>query len=363
MKKILPGLKGAVVVMGAQWGDECKGKISAYLTRVLKTDVYKTGSGPNAEHGIFYTTEGPYLKVNQLPLGWMFSPKSLVRIGHGVVVDPKLLLQEIKRYGLGGRVKIDNLCPILVPADIKEERTSAKLKNIGSTLSGTGACKVRHIRRQAQLARDIPELASFCIDVEEEASRKSLTKAIVIESTQGSLLSLDSVFYPNTTSKNISAANALDDIGLPVSRLGAVMLCVKAMPTREGAGPMGSKELSTAEIKKRGLIEYSSIGGVVRRKSEGIDWKLLMSSIRRNEPTEIALTFLDHFDPQVNGITDVKLITDRVWKLVEKVQKETGVPVTILETGKTYNCLLDLSKKRRFDVSKIHRQIILPKTT
>jgi len=79
----------AFIIVGAQWGDEGKGLISAYLSaRERASLVSRAGTGANSEHGIFLHDETTYLKTNQLTLGWMFKKDSQIHIGSGVAVDP-----------------------------------------------------------------------------------------------------------------------------------------------------------------------------------------------------------------------------------------------------------------------------------
>src|SRR5690606_33333226 len=132
--------------------------------------VCRAGVGPNAEHGIFLTQEGPYRKMNQLPLGWMFNPDSQVRIGSGVAVDPVKLFAEMKMYGLEGRVKVDYRCPVITPEHIEAERKSKNMSAIGSTFSGSGYCRADHILRIAKHAEEVKELQPLLTDVAEEVN-------------------------------------------------------------------------------------------------------------------------------------------------------------------------------------------------
>ena len=114
---------GATIVLGAQWGDECKGKISAHIMRKENIKyIYKAGIGPNAEHGIYFKEDGSYVKCHQLPLGFILQPNALIRIGPGVSVNPEVLFEEIKQFGLSGRVKVDPRCPIILPEYAEWER-------------------------------------------------------------------------------------------------------------------------------------------------------------------------------------------------------------------------------------------------
>lgn len=338
--------KGARIIVGSQWGDEGKGLISAYLSARDKAKlVCRAGVGPNAEHGIFLTEQGPYLKVNQLPLGWMFDSDSQIRIGSGVAVNPELLFEEMKKFNLLERVKVDYRCPIITPEHIEAERKSKGMNNIGSTFSGSGVCRADHILRIAKHAEDILELKPFLTDVAVEINKTAAEDVVTVESSQGTFLSLSvSPDYPNVTSDNVTAMAAADDVLLNWRKLKEVIMVVKTLPTREGSGSLGSKELSENEMISRGLVERSSIGGVIRRKGEEINWEMLSYAAEINGATQIALTFCEHYDPQITNIRDIKKITDRIWKLIEKIENETKVPVTLLNTGKPYSSIIDLKK-------------------
>jgi len=352
--------KGNVtIIIGAQWGDEGKGLISAYIaSREKATLVVRGGVGPNAEHGIFITESGPYIKVNQLPLGWIFSPTIQIRIGSGVAVNPQLLMEEMKRYHLEKRIKIDFRCPIITHEHILAEQKSKGMKSIGSTFSGSGYCRADFVLRKAKQARDIPELKKYVTDVSQEINAVSVNKPVVLESSQGTLLSLAiSSDYPNTTSDNVTTMAVGDDAGLNWQKIKDVILVVKTLPTREGNGSFGAPELSEQHIISQGLVEHSSIKGVIRRKATGINWDLLKYAAEINGATQIALTFCEHYDPKMTNATHTSKITKKLWSLIHKIESVTKTPVTILNTGKPYHCIIDLSKKKT-DWKKIAK--ILP---
>lgn len=336
---------GACIIVGAQWGDEAKGLISAYKSVRDKSKlICRAGVGPNAEHGIFLSEHGPYIKVNQLPLGWMFDTESQIRIGSGVAVNPELLFEEMKQYDLFNRVKVDYRCPIITPEHIEKERASKGMNTLGSTFSGSGFCRADNILRVGKRASDVPSLRSFLFDCAEEINEVAASDVVTIESSQGTLLSLSvSKEYPNVTSDNVTSTAAADDVLLNWQKIKEVVMVVKTLPTREGAGSLGAKELTKSEIIKRGLAEKSSIGGVIRRKGEEINWEMLSYAAEINGATQIALTFCEHYDPQIKDVRDVNGVTDRIWRLIEKVKNEIGVPVTILNTGKRFSSIVDFN--------------------
>ena len=333
---------GATIVVGAFWGDEGKGLISAYYSRLVGAKaVYRAGTGANAEHGIFLEDKKTYLKVNQLPLGWMFSEDIQIRIGSGTAVDPVKLIQEMDRYGLHGRVRIDYRCPIIEQRHIDSEANSKSMQSIGSTFSGTGYCRADFVLRKAQQARDIPILRPYLADLAVEINDLAQKEQVVVESSQGTFLSLAlSHDYPNVTSDNVTAMAAADDVNLNWQNIKDVILVVKAVPSREGAGDMAEEELTPEEIKALNFFEPSSIGGVPRRKAKKMNLELLEYACKVNGATQIALTFLDHYDPEMTDVTDKDEITDKVFDLIDTVEGLTNVPVTILNTGKAYNKII-----------------------
>jgi len=335
---------------GAQFGDEGKGVASAVLTNIYDAKlIVRTGVGPNAEHGLFLEDETTYLKVNQLPLGWILNSQTQIRIGRNVAIDPVKLQTEIEQYRLDGRVKIDPNCPIITPEHIRKEAESKRMRDgIGSTMSGSGYAHADHILRIGPVARDIDFLSPLLIDVSEEVNRISQTDVVILESSQGYGLSLSTEYYPNTTSKNVTSTSAMDDAGLNPFRLSDVFLVVKTMPTREGGGSMGRvNELSTDEIKRRNLTEISSIGGKIRRKAESIDFEMLKTASEVNGATQIVLTFCDQYDPEVRNITKKDHITKKVWELIDRIEKTTDVPVTLINTGKPFYSFIDLLDRKK----------------
>ncbi|MDP3918163.1 MAG: adenylosuccinate synthetase [Candidatus Woesebacteria bacterium] len=351
MKEIRKEYQGNIVaVVGGQYGDEAKGAVSSHLARLHNAPlVVKAGVGPNAEHGIFVQVEGKehYLRVNQLPLGWILSPNAQIRVGRNVAVDPDKLLHEIGKYRLKDRVKIDSMCPIVSLEHVAAENTSKRfVEGIGSTLSGSGFARSAHILRTATLARDLDILHPFLTNVADEINRTAPTDTVIIEDSQGWGLNLSSIDYPNCTSKDVTSAGALADVGANPFYLKDVVLCVKTMPSREGQGSMGSSvEITTEQIKNRGLEEISSIKGKLRRKAESIDFEMLANACMENGATQIALTFCEHYDPKIDGVKNIDGVTKKIRKLIDQVEEKTNVPVTILNTGKPFDNFVYLPDK------------------
>jgi adenylosuccinate synthase len=140
----------------------------------------------------------------------------------------------------------------------------------------------------------------------------------------------------------------------PERKKNAIM-CVKTLPSREGSGDFGKvRRLTPQEIEDRHIGQKSSIDGEVRKIGAGIDFDLLKQTVKVNGPSEVALTFCDHWDPEMKNITDKNHITSKIKDLVKQIEHEILVPVTILETGKVFGSIIDLSDKNIDFKSVIH---------
>lgn len=337
---------GAHVVVGGFWGDEGKGLVSAWQNyRQKASAVFRGCGGSNPEHGLFL--EDAYIKVNQLPLGFIFQ-QSVAGIGPGTAVDPDKFLFEVQRFKLTHeKVRLDYRCPIITPENIAEESTSAKMNAIGSTMSGTGIAMSHAALRIAPTAQDIPALQPYLDDIPLLANQMAEKGTIGIESTQGTFLSRFHGDYPNVTSVDVCTPSVVAGVGLNWRMVGDVMACIKAYPTREGTGPMGEvAEFTQEEMQALGIIEYSSIidpqtgKHQVRRKAKGIDYDLLKRIIMLNGANQIALTFVEQVDPQVKDAQKWADLTPKVKELVNEVERRTGVEVTLINTGKSFASMI-----------------------
>jgi adenylosuccinate synthase len=334
---------GALIVVDALWGDSGKGKVAAFLAQREQAQLcVRAGIGTNAGHSVYLSAGDEPIRTRQLPLGFL-NPGTCVAVGSGVAVDPQILLEEIEHYQLHGRVLIDARCPIITAEHQRRERESSHLREtVGSTASGSGAAQADFALRLAQQARSIPELQPLLADVAQLANQHARTGSIIIECSQGTLLSLAlSPDYPYVTSGNCTVAAAADDVGLSWRAISGAVMVVKAVPSRVGAGPLPG-ELSAAEIAQRGIAEYGVVTGRMRRKAGSIPWDLLRYAAMLNGPTEIALTFCDHYDPAVTGVTERTKLTQPILALIAEVEEACGAPVTIVETGKYFDHMLDL---------------------
>ncbi|MEV0649267.1 adenylosuccinate synthetase [Phytomonospora sp. NPDC050363] len=334
----------ATVIVDALWGDSGKGKTCAHLARRDDPELtVRAGIGTNAGASVTLD-DGTLLKARQLPTGWV-NPGTRAAVGPGVLVDPRVLADEVERFGLAGRAFVDGRCAVITPEHIEAERADEHLsRTVGSTCTGNGRARADLVMRRARQARDVPELAPYVIDVPREVNKVAAGPGnVIVEGSQGTMLSLTySPDYPYTTSGNCTTAAALDDVGLNWRHLTDVIMVVKAMPTRVGEGPL-PHELAPGEAEARGIAEYGVNTGRPRRKAERLDFGLLEYAAMLNGPTQIALTFCDHLDPEMRGRRDARGITGKVRELMSRVEEATGAPVTLLDTGPGLSDVIDLS--------------------
>ncbi len=336
----------ADVVVGGFWGDEAKGLVSAWQSfRNHSQAVFRGTGGTNPEHGLFYNIH--YIKVNQLPLGFILQ-ECPIGLGPGTAIDPDKFLKEVHRFRLSPeQVKVDFRCPIITPANIQEEIDSAKMNAIGSTKSGTGIAFSHAALRIAPIANDIPELAPYLADVPAMANELANQGKISLESTQGTFLSRYHGEYPNVTSVDVTTPSVIAGVGLDWRKVENVIVCVKALPTREGTGSLGDvEEFSVEEMRANGTLEFSSIFDPetgkrqIRRKAKSIDYSLLNRIIMLNGVNQIALTFCEHVDPEIRDATRWAQMTPKIKDLVSEIERRTGVEVTLLNTGKEWSSMV-----------------------
>ena len=354
-----------VVVVGAQWGDEGKGKIVDWLSERADVVVRFQG-GHNAGHTLVIgdTT----YKLSLLPSG-VVRPGKLGVIGNGVVVDPWALMAEIeklKKQGLEiGRenLRIAENATLILPfhreLDIMREEAAGDGK-IGTTGRGIGpayedkvgrrAIRVQDLRNQATLGSKVDrmllhhnalrrglgkpevcreavmaELAEIApkvlpyVDVTWELldHERKAGKRILFEGAQGALLDVDHGTYPFVTSSNTVAAQAATGAGICPGALGFVLGIANAYTTRVGAGPFPT-ELTDAigeTLGERGH-EFGTVTGR-KRRCGWFDAVLVRQVAKVSGISGIALTKLDVLDgfPEVKVCVGYKLDGETLTRL------------------------------------------------
>lgn len=342
-----------VVIIGAQWGDEGKGKIVDLLSRELDVIVRFQG-GNNAGHTIKVAGEQTILHL--IPAG-ILHPGKICLIGNGVVCDPSVFLTEVDELAEKGvdvapeRLKISKRAHLILPyhkaLDVARETYKAG-KKIGTTGRGIGPCYEDKAARVGVRAGDLtnpvlvrekieaalveknalfslygapalspdgvydelmdmaPRLLPYLADVPGEiAEAWDKGRSVLFEGAQGTHLDIDHGTYPFVTSSNTVSGNAAAGSGISPRVLHRIIGIVKAYTTRVGSGPFPS-ELNdpTGEFLRDKGCEFGATTGRPRRCG-WLDTVVLRESVRLNGLTDIALTKLD----VLRGLPSIKICT------------------------------------------------------
>jgi adenylosuccinate synthase len=320
-----------LVTVGGFYGDEGKGKIVAYLSIKDNIDLAaRGGAGPNAGHT--FVQNGKEFKVRMLPSAVLNSGSRLL-IGAGVLVDPVVLLKEIETFKSTDRTFIDFQCGIIDKEHQEDDKNNQYLKKtIGTTGSGTGPANAERALRKLKLAKDVPEIALYLEDVSNSINHSiDNGENVLIEGTQGTFLSLFHGTYPYVTSKDVTASAICSDVGVGPKKINEVLVVFKSYVTRVGEGPL-SFEMSEDEVKAKNWLEFGSVTGRQRRAAP-FDFDLARKAIQVNSASQIALTKLDVVFPKCKGLKNFSDLPAEAKDFVNKIESETGLPVTLIGTG------------------------------
>ncbi len=333
-----------VVVVGAQWGDEGKGKIVDWLSE--RADVIaRFQGGHNAGHTL--VIDGTVYKLSLLPSGIVRGGKLSV-IGNGVVLDPWALLAEIERLAAQGvTVTPENLMiaentPLILPVHGELDRAregQTSVAKIGTTGRGIGPAYEDKVGRRTVRVADLADEATLDLrldrllthhnalraglgldPVDRDALKAALTevapkilpfakpvwkvlnearragKRILFEGAQGALLDIDFGTYPYVTSSNTLAGMAATGTGLGPTAVDFVLGIVKAYTTRVGEGPFPT-ELHDEDGQRMGERghEFGTVTGR-KRRCGWFDAVLVRQTCATSGVSGIALTKLDVLD-------------------------------------------------------------------
>ncbi len=338
-----------VTVIGAQWGDEGKGKIIDWLSNRADMVVRFQG-GNNAGHTIVVGDKT--YKLSLLPSGVVQGKRSI--IGNGVVVDPWSLLDEIAKVGAAGisvtpeiLVLAENACLVLpLHRELDALREDASSQKIGTTKRGIGPTYEDKVGRRAIRAIDLKDPASLPGKIERllahhnvlrkgfgaaevdaaallatlkeiapkivpylgsswrelDAARKA-GKRILFEGAQAVLLDIDHGTYPFVTSSNTVAGQAAAGAGVSPRAIGTVLGIVKSYTTRVGEGPFPTelKDATGEKLGERGH-EFGTVTGR-KRRCGWFDAVLVRQTCVTGGVDGITLTKLDVLD----GFDEIKV--------------------------------------------------------
>jgi adenylosuccinate synthase len=325
-------------IIGAQWGDEGKGKITDYLAE--KADVVvRFQGGDNAGHTIY--ANGQKFALHLLPSG-SIRPQTLNVLGNGMVINPHSLLTELKTLndlGLTPNIAISNRAHVILPHHIDTDKENEKTQHIGTTLKGIGPAYMDKVGRtglrmgafvvphlfEAYLRNDTvhgfseatiekliqdyaplqTQIAPYVQDTSyllSEAFKND--KFVLFEGAQGTLLDIDHGTYPYVTSSATSAAGISQGAGVSPKQIQKVLGIVKAYTTRVGEGTLVSEMDATLahEVREKGN-EYGTTTGRPRRIGY-LDLVALKHAHRVNQFDALIITLFD----VLSGLNPLKLV-------------------------------------------------------
>jgi adenylosuccinate synthase len=276
-----------------------------------------------------------------VPSGFPYK-KARLLIGAGVLVDPKIFLDEVEKTKVRGRIGVDRQCAIIEQTHIDRDKKNSHLSSkVGTTGTGTGPCNADRALRMTKLARDVPELGEFLADVPKEVNEAlDKNRRVIIEGTQGTFLSLFHGTYPYCTSKDVCSAQACADVGVGPTKVDDVLVVFKSFVTRVGAGEL-SGELSEEETKRRGWTEYGTVTGRLRRAAP-FNFDLARRAVMLNGATEMAITKLDALFPACKAMKSKAELPKEALSFLSKVEQNTGLPVSLVGTGPEIDSTIDL---------------------
>ena len=299
--------------------------------------------GPNAGHTVVYRDKKYRLRM--LPSAFVYH-KCRLLIGPGVLVSPKILLQETQLTKSKERVGVDRQCAVIEPKHIEADKKGRLAEKIKTTGTGTGPCNADRALRIVRLARDIPDLEEFLADVPLEVNEAiDEGKNVLIEGTQGTYLSLFHGTYPYCTSKDVTASAACSDVGVGPTRVDEVILVLKAYTTRVGAGPLPN-ELSWDEAEKRGWAEIATVTGR-RRRAAPFNYELAKRAVILNGATHAAVTKFDILFPECRGVKSYDELSKEAKSFIQEIEEKIKVPVVLIGTGPGTSEIVDIRDLKR----------------
>ena len=330
------------ILIGAQWGDEGKGKIIDYLTRGVDV-VVRTQGGNNAGHTIVLGSERYVLSL--VPSGILHAGKICV-LGNGVVIDPVALCEEIAALRKRGiHVGSDNLlisdrAHVVLPhhRSLDAQREDRRSGRIGTTKRGIGPAYADKISRTGLRMTDLADKKEFSArlrgrmrevnrylklqglapiagaPMEREYERAAALlrphitdtvselhrmmkakKDMLFEGAQGTFLDIDHGTYPFVTSSSTTAGGACTGSGVPPNRIDHVVGVMKAYTTRVGGGPLPTEDESLSQRLHDMGREFGAVTGRARRCG-WFDAVATSFAVKVNGMDQLAVTNLDGLD-------------------------------------------------------------------
>lgn len=333
----------ASFVLGGQFGSEGKGAASAWLvTELAKTgrafDIISTNAGVQSGHTSIH--EGQKRVLFHLPTAALIAKnKPWVVLNAGSVIDPDVLEKELydnQDFDIKKLLVHPNACVITDECREAEMRSDSAQTKIASTRKGVGVALSCKVLRSGMIAKDHPFLAQFVRRMDLSTNMRAGCSAL-IEIPQGVSLSLNSRFYPHTTSRDCTVGQAMSDAGIHPHFVGDTMLVLRTFPIRVGnikagiidgveghhigkeLGHSGSVYPDQQEISFDGLGVEAEITTVTKRVRRIFTWsnQQIIDALTVSRPSVIFLTFCDYLRDQG--------VVDELVKKLRRMSKQHGI--------------------------------------
>jgi adenylosuccinate synthase len=347
----------AICVVGAQWGDEGKGKVVDYLAQSFEYTARYAG-GHNAGHTVIFNNHKYILQL--IPSG-ILRPEKKAVIGAGTVVDPAALvaeLENLKRSGIEvrGRLFLSDRAHLIFPYHREMDKAAESARGaaaIGTTSRGIGPAYEDKMARRGIRVCDLFDAAGFKEKLDRVIAEKNAIsratyghpletagiydqymelaahihglvtdtgvllnraldsgESVLFEGAQGTMLDIDHGTYPYVTSSNATSGGVATGLGVAPTRIGGVVGVTKAYTTRVGSGPFPTEmpDLDAQALRERGK-EFGAVTGRPRRCG-WLDLVVLKFAKMLSGIDSLVVTKLDVFDTQ----PEIKICTGYKYK-------------------------------------------------
>jgi len=357
--------KNVTIVIDGQAGSSGKGKLCGYLVNKDNYTISTNNWGSNSGH-TFVTNNDEKIIVSHIPIG-MLNPNTKLIINAGAIITPEILIEEIRKFSKiikNRKIYIHPRAMVILEKHREQEKQNI---SSGSTFKGGGAALAEKIMRNSEIILMKDYIENFPNDIKDKIIIEdtgiilnNANDSILIEGSQGCDLDINyGLDYPNVTSRQCSAAQLIADAGISPYKVKDIIMIIRPYPIRisnetnigkeiYSGDYFGSDELTWNEISNRcgfegELEEYTTVTKKVRRVFE-MNFERLNYNVIINRPNQIMLNFAQYIDYKAYRCTSYDSLPIKVKEFINKIEKITNVPVTLIGTGERDQDIIDLRK-------------------
>lgn len=328
--------RGVNVLIDGQWGSTGKGKLGAWLALREQVGFATADFQSNAGHTVVLGEKR--FVVNHVPSAFP-NLDVVLYLAPASTITVSTFLRELDildEFDVRKRINLHPHVAVITDEDVEEERRT--MVGIASTMKGVGAALARKVRRKATLAKDVPELQPFVNDLTKTIARAARAGEVVMaETSQGYDLSLNHGHeYPYVTSRDVTTASVLSNLGVPPQLLARVWGCLRTFPIRVGnvvdgdgnvlgfSGPCypDQRELTWAEVSESAGREVKEITTVTKRVRRIFTFSHAQFEkfVLACAPTDLFLNFVNYLDPLADNARGADAWTPRVLRFTEELE-------------------------------------------